>query len=128
MVGNYNGITLIDSGDRARSRPAPHGPHILQNVWVHGNTITGFTGQTGAFEDHHDPAIFTTNHNRFDANRYYVGSLTGPAGKGLPPGCPNGVMQSVPWTLRAGPDPRSDSALGQEPLCVKGRYDPPDLP
>jgi parallel beta-helix repeat protein len=78
VVGNYNGITLIDSGARAGSRPAPHGPHILQNVWVHGNTISGFGGQTGVFEDHHDPAIFTTNHNRFDANLYYVGSLTGP--------------------------------------------------
>jgi len=78
VVGNYNGITVVDSGDRAGNRPAPHGPHIVQNVWVHGNTITGFAGQTGAFEDRNDPAVFTTNHNRFDANLYYVGSLTGP--------------------------------------------------
>ena len=78
VVDNYNGITLLDSGDRASNRPAPHGPHILQNVWVHGNTITSFTGQTGAFQDRNDPAVFTANHNRFDANLYYVGSLTGP--------------------------------------------------
>jgi len=77
VVNNYNGITLVDSGGRASSRPAPHGPHILQNVWVHGNTITSFAGQTGAFEDQKDPAVFTANHNRFDANLYYVRSLTG---------------------------------------------------
>ena len=79
VVNNYNGITLLDSGDRAEDQPAPHGPHLVQNIWVHDNTITMFAGETsGAVEDDHNPAIFTTNHNRFVANTYYVDSLTGP--------------------------------------------------
>jgi hypothetical protein len=46
---------------------------------VHNNTIAVFAGEiTGAVEDHDDPAVFTSNHNRFDSNTYYVGSLTSP--------------------------------------------------
>jgi Right handed beta helix region len=79
VVGNYNGITLIDNGNRADNWPTPHGPHILQNVWVHNNTIAVFAGQTtGAVQDQQDPAVFTTSHLRFDANTYYVSSLTSP--------------------------------------------------
>jgi parallel beta-helix repeat protein len=76
---NANGIALIDSGNRAGDRPAPYGPHVVQNVWVHDNNITMSTGQTtGAVEDTGDPGIFTTNHNRFEANTYYLQSLTEP--------------------------------------------------
>lgn len=79
VVANYNGITVIDSGDRAGEQPAPYGPHLVQNVWVHDNTIAMFAGEiTGAVEDDHDSAIFTTDHIRFDANTDYVDSLTGP--------------------------------------------------
>ena len=54
---NANGITLIDSGKRAAERPAPHGPHVVQNVWVHHNGVTMSAGQTtGAVEDTGDPA------------------------------------------------------------------------
>jgi parallel beta-helix repeat protein len=76
---NANGIALIDSGNRAGDRPAQYGPHVVQNVWVHDNTITMSTGQTtGAVEDTGDPGIFTTNHNRFEGNTYYLHSLTEP--------------------------------------------------
>jgi parallel beta-helix repeat protein len=76
---NANGITLIDSGKRAGERPAPHGPHVVQNVWVHDNTITMSAGQTtGAVEDTGDPGIFTRNHNRFEGNTYYLQSLKEP--------------------------------------------------
>jgi parallel beta-helix repeat protein len=76
---NANGIALIDSGNRAGDRPAPYGPHVVQNVWVHDNTITMSAGQTtGAVEDTGDPGIFTTNHNRFEGNTYYLQSLTEP--------------------------------------------------
>ena len=73
---NANGITLIDSGRRARELPAPHGPHIVRNVWVHDNTVTMSPGQfTGAVEDTGDRAIFTSNHNRFDRNTYHLRSV-----------------------------------------------------
>ena len=76
---NNNGITLIDSGNRAREWPTPHGPHIVQNVWVHNNTVTMSAHQTtGAVEDDQDTDIFTTNHNRFDANTYDVDSIAAP--------------------------------------------------
>jgi parallel beta-helix repeat protein len=79
VTGNANGITVIDGGDRARDPPAPHGDHIVQNVWVHENTITMSAGEaTGAIEDTGNPGIFTTNNNRFDANTYHLDSLTGP--------------------------------------------------
>jgi parallel beta-helix repeat protein len=79
VTGNANGITLIDSGDRAGEQPAPHGPHVVQNVWVHDNTITMFAGEiTGVVEDTGNPGIFATNHNRFDANTYYLHSMTDP--------------------------------------------------
>ena len=77
VVNNYNGITLVDSGNRAWDQPAPHGPHIVQNVWVHDNTISMSASQTtGAVDDDNNLTIFTRNHNRFDANTYYVDSLT----------------------------------------------------
>jgi hypothetical protein len=76
---NNNGITLIDSGNRAREWPTPHGPHIVQNVWVHDNTVTMSAHQTtGAVEDDQDTDIFTTNHNRFDSNTYEVDSIAAP--------------------------------------------------
>jgi hypothetical protein len=76
---NANGITLLDSGDRAGELPAPYGPHVVQNVWVHHNTVTMSADQTtGAVEDTGDPGIFVRNHNRFDANTYYLQSLSEP--------------------------------------------------
>jgi parallel beta-helix repeat protein len=79
VTANANGIVLIDSGDRAEETPAPHGPHLVQNVWVHDNTVTMLPGETaGAVEDTGDHAIFSENNNRFDANTYYLESLTAP--------------------------------------------------
>jgi hypothetical protein len=39
-----------------------------------------------------------------------------PGGKGLPGRCPSPTVQSVAWVLRAGPDPRSDSARARTRL------------
>jgi len=76
---NANGVTLIDSGDRATEDPAPHGEHRVQNVWVHDNTITMAAGQsTGAVEDTGNQAIFTSNGNLFEGNTYRLPSLTEP--------------------------------------------------
>lgn len=76
---NANGIVLIDSGDRADESPAPYGPHVVRNVWVHDNRVTMSAGQsTGAFQDTGDTAIFTANHNRFETNTYDVPSRGDP--------------------------------------------------
>jgi parallel beta-helix repeat protein len=76
---NANGIALIDSGDRAHDQPAPHGPHVVRNVWVHDNRIALSAGQTtGAVQDVGDKAIYSSNQNRFEANTYYLQSLTDP--------------------------------------------------
>jgi hypothetical protein len=74
---NANGIALIDSGNRATEVPAPHGPHVVRNVWVHDNRVTLSAGQlTGAVQDIGDTAVYTERNNRFEANTYYLTSLT----------------------------------------------------
>ncbi|HEX6516972.1 MAG TPA: right-handed parallel beta-helix repeat-containing protein [Nocardioidaceae bacterium] len=79
VTGNANGITLLDSGERAHEAPTPYGPHVVENVWVHANTVTMAEGEaTGAVEDTGDTAIFTSHHNRFQGNTYHLHSLTGP--------------------------------------------------
>jgi hypothetical protein len=79
VTDNANGIALIDSGKRVGDRPAPYGPHLVQNVWVHHNRVTMSAGQTtGAVEDTGDSRIFTGNQNRFEANTYYLQSLVEP--------------------------------------------------
>jgi hypothetical protein len=77
VVGNYNGITVIDSGARAHEQPAPYGPHVVRNVWVHDNVIAmSGAATTGAVEDDNNSAIFTADGNRFSANTYFLGSVT----------------------------------------------------
>jgi hypothetical protein len=77
VVGNANGITVLDSGNRDEDAPTPHGPHVVRNIWIHDNAVTVFGKElTGALKDRKNPAIFTTNNIRFDANRYYVDSLS----------------------------------------------------
>lgn len=78
VARNANGIVLIDSGNRAYESPAPHGPHLVRNVWVHDNRITMEPGQTsGAVQDTGDTAIYTKWNNRFEANTYYLTDLDG---------------------------------------------------
>ncbi len=78
VTDNANGISLIDSGDRATEQPAPHGHHEVRNVWVHDNIVGLSSGQrTGAVEDTGNPAIFTSNGNRFEGNTYHLPSLSG---------------------------------------------------
>jgi hypothetical protein len=78
VTDNFDGITVVDNGNRALEQPAPHGPHLVENVLVHDNTVTMSDNElTGAAEDNGNQAIFTTSHNRFYANTYYVDSLAG---------------------------------------------------
>ena len=76
---NANGIALIESGRRADERPAPYGPHVVRNVWVHDNRVTLADGQvSGAVQDIGDTAVYTRNNNRFENNTYVVPSLAQP--------------------------------------------------
>ncbi|TCO51741.1 parallel beta-helix repeat protein [Kribbella antiqua] len=76
VSGNANGIALIDSGNRADETPAPHGPHMVRNVWVHDNRVVMSEGQTtGAVQDTGDPVVYT---NRFESNTYYLQSRDEP--------------------------------------------------
>lgn len=76
VVGNANGITVLDSGRRDGEQPAPHGPHLVRNVSVHDNVVAVFGKQlTGALEDRGSPAIFTGGTVRFTGNTYDVDSL-----------------------------------------------------
>jgi hypothetical protein len=72
-------VSATICSDRAAEAPAPYGAHVVRNVWVHDNRITMSTGQTtGAVQDVGDTAVYTTRHNRFEANTYYLTSLTEP--------------------------------------------------
>ncbi|WP_165949461.1 right-handed parallel beta-helix repeat-containing protein [Kribbella turkmenica] len=78
VTGNANGIALIDSGNRRTEDPAPHGPHVVRNVWVHDNHVTMSAGEiSGAVQDIGDTAVYAGSNNRFEDNTYYLPSLTG---------------------------------------------------
>jgi hypothetical protein len=80
VTDNANGVTVLDSGDRAYEDPAPYGPHVVQNIRVHDNTISMSADQgTGVVEDTGRPDVFLPDSNiRFDNNTYRLDSLTGP--------------------------------------------------
>jgi len=78
VTGGPNGITLIEGGDRAEEWPAPFGPHLVRNVWVHDNVVVlERGGSSGAVEDIEDPTVFTDGGNRFEANTYHLPTLDG---------------------------------------------------
>ncbi len=66
VAGNADGIAAIQQ-DRSEDSG---GPYYLSNLWVHHNTITMETGQSGLVEDFDDDAVFTSRNNRFDFNTY----------------------------------------------------------
>jgi parallel beta-helix repeat protein len=74
VAGGTNGIGVIQ-GDRSKWA-APFGPHIVKDVYVHDNEIRMEEGASGA-ADGTGTNLFTTRHNRFDYNVYYLGNLEG---------------------------------------------------
>ena len=71
VEGNANGITMVQQNRGS----GLYGPHIVQNVYVHDNTIVnGPSGRTGAAQDIGDNSIFTSRNNRFERNTYYLGA------------------------------------------------------
>jgi len=80
VSGNYAGIVGIEqdrSGDKA-----VYGAHIIQNMYVHNNTITQNTlprtsgalsvGAGIATDIAGNTAVFTSRNNRFVGNTYYI--------------------------------------------------------
>lgn len=80
VSGNYAGIVGIEQ-DRSTDK-AVYGPHIVQNMYVHNNTITQNTlprtsgalsvGAGIATDIVGNTAIFTSRNNRFVGNTYYI--------------------------------------------------------
>jgi parallel beta-helix repeat protein len=75
------GIRLLQQGDSDGIRtdhPSSHGPHVVENNYVHDNTIVMSTGYTGASRvGKTGNAIFSaTANNRFQRNTYIVGPTT----------------------------------------------------
>lgn len=79
VSGNFNGITGIQQSRGS----GPHGAYVVQNLYVHDNTITQTTAQAGyspvradvaagLVEDDGGSGIFTTRNNRFVHNTYYL--------------------------------------------------------
>jgi len=80
VSGNYAGIVGIEQ-DRSADK-AVYGPHIIQNMYVHNNTITQNTlprtsgalsvGAGIATDIVGNTALFTSRNNRFVGNTYYI--------------------------------------------------------
>lgn len=69
---NADGIAAIQQNRGSGA----HGAYVVENLHVHGNTITMPSGQTGLAQDVGDTSFFTSRNNRFQGNSYYLGSRT----------------------------------------------------
>jgi parallel beta-helix repeat protein len=74
LEGNAHAIVGIQQNRGSGSQ----GPWLIQNLWVHDNTITVGAYQVGLVTDTGDNAIFTSRNNHFDQNTYNIGSSTRP--------------------------------------------------
>jgi parallel beta-helix repeat protein len=70
VTGNAKGIM----GTQQNRGAGSDGPYLLQNLWVHHNTISMGQGVSGvARDDSVDDAVFLHQNNRFDHNVYHFG-------------------------------------------------------
>ncbi len=69
LEGNANGIALIQ---QSRGIGA-YGPHEMQNIDVHNNSVSMTVGMTGLVQDVSDTSYFTSRNIHFDSNTYYLG-------------------------------------------------------
>jgi len=63
----------IGAGQQVRGSGA-YGPHEINNLWVHDNSIRFTQGLTGLAVDTGDMSVFTSRNNRFNRNAYQLGS------------------------------------------------------
>lgn len=73
VSNNHNGITGVQQFRGEGTR----GPFVVQNLYVHDNTIELGSGSVGLVEDMNEPAVFQRN-NRFENNTYILGSESTP--------------------------------------------------
>jgi hypothetical protein len=85
ISGPNGGAIGLEQQDRSADS-ASYGPHIVQNVYVHDNTVdlscaiyqpsqSGvYPPESGADEDDGEQVIYTSRNNRFVNNTYYLGS------------------------------------------------------
>ena len=70
VVNNFNGITAVQQNRGS----GPYGARTTQNVNVHDNQVTMTVGRTGAGQDIGDSTVFTGSNNRFQGNKYVLGT------------------------------------------------------
>jgi len=80
VSNNRNGVTAVYSQRSYADTwcSGPDGQHQLKNLWVHDNTITMPTGQTGVVASAATDQVFGAWNNRFDRNTYVIGTTTQP--------------------------------------------------
>ena len=74
VVANMNGIV----GRQYAKGSGTYGPHEINNLYVHDNTIVMTSGQTGLLEWVNDTTYYTKRNNRFVHNTYYLNGLALP--------------------------------------------------
>jgi parallel beta-helix repeat protein len=65
LAGNYNGIAVVQQN---RTESAKYGPHVVNNVRVHDNSVDG--GRSGFVQDVGNSGLFTLSHVKFWRNTY----------------------------------------------------------
>lgn len=70
VQNNFHAIAGIDQ-ERGEGR---YGPYVLRNMYVHHNVVRMPVGQTGIAGGPTDGSIFTRYGNRFEHNRYLLGT------------------------------------------------------
>ena len=68
VTGNANGIGAVQQNRGSGS----FGPHLVQNLYVHDNTVTMPSGHSGIAQDTGDRSVFTSWNNRFVHNTYFL--------------------------------------------------------
>lgn len=76
------GNTVLDNGDGIVAFQMPresgrYGPHEINNLYVHDNTIRMARGQTGLAQKVGDLSYFRSRNNRFERNTYSLGANAG---------------------------------------------------
>jgi parallel beta-helix repeat protein len=70
LEANADGIGAVQQSRGS----GKYGPYQVSNLWVHDNTIDMTVGFTGLVQDIGDRSYFTSRNNRFERNRYRLGS------------------------------------------------------
>lgn len=74
LSGNMNGVGVMETSGYP---DGPYGPLHVVNLYVHDNTISMATGNTGLDENVGDSTVFTSKNNRFAHNSYVLGAASG---------------------------------------------------